>query len=407
MKIGIRWPKGTIRLEIEPNDGVKLLLKKISEKIQIEAKYLVLYHDEKLTDLIDISGSCMRAHIENGSFIFLKVNSVLPEVPVATMTAPVDAQEEYLDSAKEIPANLKRIRQDYGTKTITPAFLEYKESLKPSITEQDDSSCFAIRIGEEPLKLFQKEAVKSAFLTHRLAFLFGRINKISGKITVHCFLEPHQINQSDRVTLTEEFDPTICLAIARQFKMSLVGMAISHRPVNEKYPMTEYMIKMAAMYQNMFGEYFTTLIVMPTKEGSIEVDAFQVIDSAMKLESFDLFAESEDQTHILFKEPVKVLQKKLTKIDCNLLLCAVRIRQTKSRFLSHSFPHPSTNPSIVNLNQYITDNLYSPPWYAMFDFNLLYFCVARQLIPLEEMLLVVDLIVLKEDIPFYAVLKRK
>ena len=35
--------------------------------------------------------------------------------------------------------------------------------------------------------------------------------------------------------------------------MELVGMAISHKP-EEKFPMSEYMIRLAAKYQNTFGQ---------------------------------------------------------------------------------------------------------------------------------------------------------
>lgn len=52
-------------------------------------------------------------------------------------------------------------------------------------------------------------------------------------------------------------------------------MGIAHRPKNPKYPMTAYMVKLAALYQNLFGEFFTTVIISPTADGQIEVQAFK------------------------------------------------------------------------------------------------------------------------------------
>lgn len=158
MKIAVRWAKGTIRVEINLNDPVKLLLQKISDQLKIEPKFLVLFLDENRQKLIDTSGSCLRAHIENGSFIYLNILTSLPDVPVAQMVSKVDIQEEYVKSGEKLPAHLQRVRDDYGSKTVTPAFLEYRESLKPAIIEQVESSCYAIRIGQEPLKVFQKKS---------------------------------------------------------------------------------------------------------------------------------------------------------------------------------------------------------------------------------------------------------
>ena len=399
MKIAVRWPKGVIRLTIALSDQVTSIIRQISEKLDIDPRLIVIYYDEPLTKPIPTTGNIANARLSNGQFIYAKILTKLPDVPVATMTKPIDVHDKFLEPGEEMSPQLKRLRADYGTRTVTPAFLEHRESLKPSITQQDESSCYAIRVGDEAFKRFRLVALQTGFATHRICFLFGRINTITGKVTVHAGCEPQQSNFADHVEISPQFDPTIPLEIASQFGMQCVGMAISHQTVNNR-PMAPYMVRLAAQYQNLFGEYFTTIVVTPMGDGDVNVEAFQVTDAAMKLDMQSYFVDNDSPDDVYCKEPIKVFEKKVDHYDYKLLLVGVRIRGRKSKIPFHSFPFPSNFPSLIDLKRHFEDNEFCPSWYKLFDFNLLIFLVNSNILSLEnDIPQVISSIIAKEDVP--------
>lgn len=127
----------------------------------------------------------------------------------------------------------------------------------------------------------------------------------------------------------------------------------------------------------------------------------------MKLEEQDFFVESTDPNIVKFKEPIKVFDKRAEQVDCNLFLCAIRIRQCSSKFLSHSFPSPSSDPTLADMKTYLNDNVFCPPWRTLFDFNFLYFLAFTQYIKLEDLIHSIDLILGKENIPYFQSLMNR
>lgn len=245
-------------------------------------------------------------------------------------------------------------------------------SMKPQIDFQSESSCYAFRVGKECMKRFQAIAFQEGFAVHRVLLLFGRINKITGKITVHASCEPKQINFPDRVEIDPNFNLVHLINVARKFGMECVGMAFSHK--NEKnYPLTNYMVLMAAKYQSFFGEYFTTIVVTPENEDKVKIEAFQISDAGVRVYCENYLTEQNNPHKISFREGLNVCGQKKNEADVNLFLCAVRVRLTKSKFPNHSFPSPSQNPSKIDLKMHFENNEYCPSWYQFFDFNLLIF----------------------------------
>ena len=119
----------------------------------------------------------------------------------------------------------------------------------------------------------------------------------------------------------------------------------------------------------------------------------------MKLDSGDYFAESENQHVVSLKEELTVCGFKRKSADVNLLLCAVRVRQTHSKFPSHEFPSPQQEPTILDLKRYFSDHEYCPNWFAFFDFNLLVFLKLNDILTLNNIQIVVKCIIAKSEIP--------
>lgn len=403
MKFAIRWARGVIRVDVNLGDQMMKVLQEICGKYKLDYRYCQLFYDELYTKPIPVNGSVQNARIKPMSFVFMKVDTTIPDdIKFAQMTLSTNIGSQFLAEGEKMTPEMKRIQAEYGPRAVSAAFFEHKQSLKPKIEYQDESSCYAFRIGEEAIKRFRIIAFQENFATHRITFLFGRINEVTGKITVHVSCEPQQVNEPNHVTISDSFDPTIPLQIAECFGMKCVGMAISHQP-NSKMPMTPYMVQLAAFYQNMYGEYFTTLVVTPQENNEISVEAFQVSDAAMQLDREQIWNPvdfTKETKEITFKEELFVYNSKKKSADVNLFLCAVRVRLTHSKFPSHSFPCLSQNPTLIDLKKHLDENEFCPSWRQLFDFNLLVFIVANDIFTIEhDIPIIVNDIIQKQEIP--------
>ena len=401
VKIGVQWARGLIKLDTSLTVPVKRVIDELSKQTSVSSNNITLYLDQKFTQPIDPNKTVVTSKIKKGMIIYMKVDGPLPDVKFGESVIPIDVHSHFLGDSQNVPSLELKKAKEMGLRVVTPALFEHREKLKPHFTYQKESSCFAIRLGLEAINRFQKIAFQSNFVTHRLIFLFGRINIYTGKVTVHCGMEPPQKNFLDHVEIKPDFNMNVPLEIAKSFGMECVGMAISHKCESKNHPMTEYIVKMAAHYQNEFSEYFTTVIITPTHQNgvdSIEVQGFQVNDATMKIEKSGIFEESEDPNVLQFNTDVKFQNRPLRKLDTNLALCAVRIRSAKSHFPSNAFPSPAAFPSSVDLKHYIDDNQYCPPWRQLFDFNLLVYLVSSGVIPSDKIKTVVDQIIGKKKI---------
>ena len=397
MKICVNWARGALRLDVSMRTTIIELLKMISDAIKIDYKHLELFLDPSFEHKVDIRKNVLNAKIKTGKILYLKVNASLPEVSHSQMTTPIEVAKDYVAEGEKMTPEMRRFQSEFGPRAVSVAFFEHRDSLKPRIEFQEESSCYAMRIGKEAIRRFQAIAFQEQFATHRLAFLFGRVNRITGKVTVHCSLEPEQKNFPDHVEIEPEFDISVPLEVAEAFGMECVGMAISHQP-SEKFPMAPYMVQLAAYYQNLFSEYFTTVVVTP-KDDNVVVEAFQVSDAAMKMDKGHYFVPCKKENTIAFKEELFVCGVKRSEADVNLFLCAVRVRQTHSKIPGHTFPSPSQHPRMMDLKQHLAENEYCPGWRKLFDFNLLVFLAFNEILSSSDIPIIVSAIIGKKEIP--------
>lgn len=382
-------------------DQMQSVLKQIAKKIKVDPRYLSLYFDRKFSKPISNRETVINSGLKSKMIVYLKSAVPIPKSDICQLTERTDIYKDYLAPGEtEITPEMKRVQQDFSKYSISTHFLEHRNALKPHIDFQGESSCYAFRIGNECITRFQSIALQSSFSTHRIGFLFGRINELTGKVTAHVLMEPIQTNNEDQVIIENEEDIISSVKIADMFGMRCVGMAISHQP-DQKFPMTSYMVRMAAHYQNLYGEYFTTLVVMPQNENDVVIEAFQVSDAAMQIDREKLFDNSDDNYNpkiVKFKEPLNTCNVNRTEADVNILLCAVRVRLTKSKFISHSFPSPSQHPTFVDLKMHFSENDFAPTWYQLFDFNLLLFIYQKDILTLSEIQQIVNDIIKMKDI---------
>jgi hypothetical protein len=332
--------------------------------------------------------------------LFLAIIGEVPATPIARAATESSAN---IPPEVAAPLELRHFQSEFGPRAVSMAHFEFRNAQKPNVDDQPESSCYAIRTSGRIFRTFTALAIQGHFAGQRLALLFGRPKIVTGKVTVHCVLEPEQVNGPDRVDLAPTFDMNVPRTIADLFDMQCVGMAVS-RSYDDKIPVPPYLIERAAHFQLLFGEHFTTLIVMPDRNtpGHVTVEAFQVKDCAVKMAKDGYFAKTDDPKIIRFKEPLSVYGAQKTELrgdEVNLLLCAVRIRTKQSKIPLHEFPSPASQPTPFDLGKFLADHEFCPTWYKLFDFNLLVYLATKCGIRSEQMATIVQSIRSKTEVP--------
>ena len=385
-------------MQVPETESSKQVFKDLAKQLNVSPNSIFLYSDQKCSRQLPTSGTIQDWNLGDDLVVYMKVVETV-NTPIAQGTLSVSDYKEYLGEGEdEMTPAMKAFQSEFGPRAISLSFFEHRRMMKPHIDIQEESSCYAFRIGEEALTRFQVIALHTQFDQHRMCFLFGRVNEITGKVTAHVACEPQQTNLESKVIIDKAFELETAIQIANLFGMTCCGMAISHSP-NEKYPMSAYMVRLAAHFQNLFGEYFTTLVVMPKNDTDVVIEAFQVSDVAMRLEKEDYFVDLDSETELGFREELFVGNRKQSKVDVNVFLCAVRVRQTHSKFPFHKFPSPSQSPDEDDLRIHMCNTEYCPTWYRLFDFNLLMYLATSKLFNMEEISEIISLIIQKVDIP--------
>ncbi|KAK8895808.1 hypothetical protein M9Y10_013693 [Tritrichomonas musculus] len=405
VKLLVRGPVGSKVFRVALSDQVKDFVKIAAESFHLDPNKTRLYLDHNFNTPINDSGHFLRANIPNinrNPVVYIKYSGELPKVETCSLTSYSNGADKIIGKDDNKTEEIKNFQAQWGDRAVGASFFEYKKRKLPVIDEQADSSCYKIRVGKEALRRFQAIAFNENFASHRITFLFGRINKITGTITVHCSCEPEQTNYPDHVEISPDFDISIPLLISDYFGMECVGIAISHA-ADLHYPMTQYMVQLAAYYQNFFSEYFTTLVVTPDPkdDSNVQMEAFQVTDAAMKLDQGQYFSPSDNPHEVNFTEEIlnSVQNKRCKSCNVNILLTAVRIKQTESKFPSHEFPSPSQYPGPLDFVAYMNNKESFPTWMQLFDFNLLVYLVYNNIISENDVGSVVEAIIKMKDIP--------
>jgi hypothetical protein len=407
VRLLVNWERGQVHLNASRTDTVRKILELVAEKLGCNPSDIALLAEFNSAAPLDHSVKFKDFAPPGTQQATLYLKVLKPFSPnIGCDAAPAVAANRFLAPGETPTLEMQRIAAEFGDRAVSLAHYAHADSLKPRIEEQAQSSCYAIRISEKIFLTFEALALQDGFRVHRFAFLYGRVKPLTGKVTVHCCFEPEQVSSPERVDLHQSFNIDIPNAIAAQFGMQCVGMAVSGS-FDAKMPLHPYVIVRAAQYQNLFGEYFVTLIVSPSQgsEGRVSVEAFQVKDVAMRLEKEGLVVPSADPSILKFKEPIFVYGKgkKLDQLqgdEVNLLLCAVRVRQKESKIPLHVFPAPAHSPSFLDLKRHLENHEFCPSWYKLFDFNLLVFLATKGgLAVTSEIQVIIRSIIAKTDVP--------
>lgn len=398
--IAVQWARGTIKLKVRLSQEIDSVIEELSKITGLRPDQMELYYDCKFTNRISRNISLVKAKIKNRTMLYMDVvNSA--EIPSnVKFGEQLEKQDVGVDimgddvSPEEREAILARARA-FGPRVVTTEMMNVRDRGIPHFGTKEMSSVFAIRIPQSKiLDPFFRAAYQNGYKTHRVMFLFGRVEKYTGKVTVHCSLEPQQKNFVDHFQILEEFDMNLVRRIAQAFGMDCVGMAISCEKFDNDHPITEYMIKLAAKYQAEISEHFTTIIATANS-----AEAFQVNDAAVKSYQKDLFDQSTSPILLKFKEEVKLGTKRSKEFDVNFALCTLRIRPARSHFPDvENFPSLSEYPSINDVKGYLNSTPYCPWWYRLFNFRLLVYLFCMKIIPESKIKEVVDQIIAKEQI---------
>ena len=187
MELGVRWERGSFRIKVKLKNKCSSIVDEISNHLKIPKEQILIYSDHQCKKSISMTRTIEDTGIKDHSFIYVHISGTLPETPICQSGMPSNYQDQYLEGDQSDPFKVQRMKLGLPPRTITLSFLEHRNQLKPQINIQEESSTYAIRISEEALDRFR---TVSDFSVHCLLFLFGRINEITGKVTVHTSLAP-------------------------------------------------------------------------------------------------------------------------------------------------------------------------------------------------------------------------
>lgn len=405
VKIYVRTPVGGAVFRINFSDLVKDLIAKVGEYFKLDPQKIQLFVDQGYKQKIDEGLIILKSKIPNINkypYIYANYTGEIPKNGSLRNNKNNEEDDSIYKEAEKLD-EVKDLKKMFGQNAFGVAHLEYKKRKLPTIDDQPEGSCYKITIAREAMQPFASTAFTEHFASHRLAFLFGRINKKTGNVTVHCLMEPEQINYPDHVELSPDFDITIPNQVAGILGMECVGMAISHKFETDQ-PFCEYMLRLAAKYQNTFGEYFTTVCVRPNPDdkNTTELRAYQVKDAAMKIDKKQWFVDSDDPSWCKFDRDVHNLyisDAYANKAQVNMLVCAVPKKcSCKSKIPGHKFPSPSSYPTAAALASYLSENSDFPTWLKLFDFNLLIFLLKNKVVPEDDFKIIIDSILKMENL---------
>lgn len=406
MRVWVYGPQGSANFSYLLNDDMDSFIEKVSNHFKIDPSQLKLFYDTFFEKPIKgYKGKIMNC-LGKPDKLFIQYSGTLPNADICKKTSK-DLSKKYLDFNDMNAADVKNISSQWGPNAISLCHFKHLHKNDPIIDKRLDSSCRLLIITKPSLDDFTNISLSQGFKNHRITFLFGRIDEIRGKATVHCSYEPEQTNYLDHVEFNDDF--TVPLKIADLLGMKCIGMAISHKPPvgnneKDKYFLTSYMVKLAATYQNKFGEYFTTLIISPANDltNSSYFDAFQVKDGAMKLQSNDDLVLTNDFKELKFRKEINVYNVITDHCDVFHLLCNVGVKQfhgnkpmnyIKSKIPLHDFPHPSQFPDIKDFALYDESHQKLPTWTKFFNFQLLCYMLSNLILSEYEMINFIDCIV--------------
>jgi hypothetical protein len=350
------------------------------------------------------TGNFANARLKPDQVLFMEVLVPLPEQPIATSVQAADQTAAFLAKTEKPTQGMLAVTSVFGAHAIGVAHLEHRDLHKPHITRQEVSSCYAIRVSFDVLRPLIAVAFGEGFQNHRIAYLFGRKQVITGKVAVHWAFIPQQNAGPEMVEVAEQEQLSVPRAIAQHFGMELVGCAVT-RPYTDILPFRPYLIKLAARHQ-LANEHFATLVIMPIEGGKTAIDAYQVSDAAMKLVGDGYLVDTEKPDALAFKEDLKFCQfrrREIADSDLNLLLVPIRVRhpnRTRIAERKDHFPPLSLGATPLDLARYLTDNEYAPDWHRLFDFDLLTYLVEKRAVTIEsELPVLVDAIIKKKEVP--------
>lgn len=296
-----------------------------------------------------------------------------------------------------------RFQSKWGGNSLGTEHLKIMKKKEIEVELQSSQSSTLLVLGSPCLNNFINKSRKDNFKVHRIAFLFGRINKKTGQVTVHCSYEPPQSNNKNHVYFNHDLN--LPIKVAEMFNMECVGMAISRNSeLNDKDQssenvnlLTRYVMTLAAEFQGVINQYFTTVIITPVDNNQESCQAYQVVDALVELRKNNLISDNSLSSKCIgFTKLVKVGEKYCSECERESVSLIVGIKESLSKIPVHDFPPASEYPTEKSLSHYIETHSY-PPWIQFFDFNLLCFLLENQVITEEEMKLLVNSIIEMKD----------
>eukprot|EP01113_Clastostelium_recurvatum_P015120 TRINITY_DN18347_c0_g1_i1.p1 TRINITY_DN18347_c0_g1~~TRINITY_DN18347_c0_g1_i1.p1 ORF type:complete len:416 (+),score=129.08 TRINITY_DN18347_c0_g1_i1:571-1818(+) len=169
--------------------------------------------------------------------------------------------------------------------------IERREARKMKLKRQPQAHCTSANVDFTAATVFQNYLHLKKFKVNRCGLLYGRFND-DGGVSVDVIYEPPQQSTKEASVMLQDKDMDRVEQIASMLGLRRVGWIFSHPPRSKGIIMTPSEIATAAYLQNTYGNQAVTLILSVNEKGEGNLEAFQVSDQAMKLQSKGSFVAS-------------------------------------------------------------------------------------------------------------------
>jgi nuclear protein localization family protein 4 len=287
---------GTERYEMQPNETLQDLKKKVQQKTLIPVANQTLSLDRAGKEVLSSGANTLTSlGIRHGQMVFLSY----------TGERPINNDED--------PKKLRNIKKKWDLKSL----MEHLDSQGLVFKAQETTHCKVASLDFASCDKFQQYPREFAFLKRREGYLYGKYLE-DGNVTAEYIYEPPQEHSSSgTILLDDPAEEKLVDTIANALGVQKVGWIFTVPPNDERdYIMSSHEVVRAAQ-QNAeaikkygdAGKSFIAVKVSTDEEGQVHFEPFQVTDQAVKLVQNDLLKPPKDPKVVVAKQEVAMARQ--------------------------------------------------------------------------------------------------
>lgn len=394
----VRWPKGTERVNVTPNDTIGDVVNRMAKKHDFDGTKLTLILESNKTKIARIT-KLSQLKISNGEMFQLDMPSLPPTPSSSSLSQsstgtsnsrPSTANKE---NKGPLPPNVQRFKSIWGENAKC-----LSEVVGETIIIEQQESCKIKKV-----LLPQKECAMAAhiieelhFMTMRIFFLYGTVPH-DNVVRIHAISMPSQ--RFDAKTgnfIINEQHKKSSDDLAKTLGLKLLGVIIPNSikspPINPNA-----MVILGKMAQEI-GDDFIVCSATPDA-GKCVFEVYQLSNQFIKLASEDFFTGTDGKDCLKTEKEVRAYSKLTDKLAVEYFLINVASIPRVSWFPKTGFPFQAFYPTVSDFAYAMNLDYQLPNFIRLLDFNCLLF-LEQWFNPGNEIPMLTKTLIKKKELPF-------